>query len=223
MKLFLKTTLACALAFAPIVSHAFTQTSFTYSGLYKSLKTSKESTFSQLSLNFLLLENKNNSICPVDNVTIADGEQTLKVLMASDGALYLPLDKGLKKDHAAISFKTPKYVGCHLSMEISVAEFELESLTKENMLSWLDQFDALYSRLAGWPGRYFMPSVTGLNFKIIGKNVSAQIESENNVVKTLPLDQSALYLSRAAIEQLADNSQLRVIGKLDKVLPRLEK
>jgi len=223
MKLFLKTTLACALVFAPMVSHAFTQTSFTYSGLYKSLKTSKESTFSQLSLNFLLLENKNNSICPVDNVTIADGEQTLKVLMASDGALYLPLDKGLKKDHAAISFKTPKDVGCHLSMEISVAEFELESLTKENMLSWLDQFDALYSRLAGWPGRYFMPSVTGLNLKVVGNNPSVQIELDNKVLKNLEISQSTLYLSRESIEQFADNSQLRVVGQLEKVLPRLEK
>jgi len=223
MKLPLKIAFICAISTLPFASQAASQTSFTYAGLYKSLKTSKESAFSQLSLNFLLLENKTNNVCPTDNVSLADGEQRLTVIKAKDGALLLPLDKGLKKDHAAISFKTGKGIGCHLSMEISVADFELESLTKANMLSWLAQFDALYSRLAGWPGRYFMPSVTGLNFKVEGDDASVLIVNGSRTIETLTISQSALFISRESINELADTNELKVVGELLKVLPRLEK
>jgi hypothetical protein len=228
MKFLLKSMLVFALATIPMVSNAYIETSFTYSGLYKSLKTSKESSFSQLSLQFLLLENKTRKLCPTDKVFIADGEKKLEVLVNTDGALLLPLDKGLKKDHAAISFNTKNDEACHLSMEISVADFEFDNLSQENLLSWLDQFEALYTRLAGWPGRYFMPSVTGINLTLNGNNVSVQVIVNDNTLQkftldNLSLENKSLYLSRDAIEQLPAGSQLKIVGDLTKVLPRLEK
>lgn len=197
------------------------KTSFTYTGLYKSLETSKNSEFSQLSLHFLLLDNKTNERCPTQKVMLSDGEVDHQVMVNDIGALLLPLDKKLKKDHAAISFNTDNDINCHLSMQISVADFELDKLSKTNMMSWLNQFDDIYSTLAGWPGRYFMPSVDGLAIHVNDDKVNVLVDRK--VINELIIKEGRLLLTREALNELPDNSELVFNSVVKKVLPTLEK
>lgn len=197
------------------------KTSFTYTGLYKSLETSKESEFSQLSLHFLLLDGKTNKRCPTQKIMLSDGEVKHQVMVNDAGALLLPLDKKLKKDHAAISFYTNEAVNCYLSMQISVADFELDKFSKSNLLSWLNQFENIYSTLAGWPGRYFMPSVNGIVIHVDDKKADVLIDKD--ITNQLSINNGRLLLTRETLEALPDNSELTFGHVVNKVLPTLEK
>lgn len=197
------------------------KTSFTYTGLYKSLEASKKSEFSQLSLHFLLLDNKTNKRCQTEKIMLSDGETEHQVMVNDTGALLLPLDKKLKKDHAAISFETDKAINCHLSMQISVADFELETFSKLDMMSWLNQFEEIYSTLAGWPGRYFMPRVEGIALHVNDNKVDVLVGK--TIVKQLMIEQGRLLLTRKNLEALPENSKLFFNSAVSKVLPTLEK
>jgi len=197
------------------------ETSFTYTGLYKSLETSKKSDFSQLSLHFLLLDNKTNNRCPTQNIMLSDGEVDHQVMVNETGALLLPLDKKLKKDHAAISFETDESVNCHLSMQIAVADFELDKFSKTNMISWLTQFENIYSTLAGWPGRYFMPSVDGIALYVNENKVDVLVGK--TIVKELIVEHGRLLLTQETLAALPENSELSFESTVSKVLPTLEK
>ncbi|MDP2561540.1 DUF2987 domain-containing protein [Psychrobium sp. 1_MG-2023] len=169
-------TLATVLLLSGTVQ-ADVETSFTYGGIYKSLKTAQSSEFSQLSLNFVLLENTTKTLCPTSDVYLSDGENRYDISMSDDGELLIPLDKKLKKDRATITLKTPKANMCHLSMQIEVAEFELENTSSRNVKSWVKQLNGLYETLAGWPGKYFMPELTGLVLEFEANGTSAVYRS----------------------------------------------
>ncbi len=218
---FLKLLIPVLIISSPVSANTQKKTSFTYAGLYKSLKTSKQSDFSQLSLHFLLIENKTNERCPTKKVTLSDGELNQQVLLNDQGALLLPLNKNLKTDHAAISFFTDEKISCHLSMEISVADFELDKFSKSNMISWFNQFEDIYSTLAGWPGRYFMPSVNGIAIHTSQKDINVVVDNQN--VNQLATVDNILLLTRDMISNLPNDSELIFNQKIKKVLPTLEK
>lgn len=197
------------------------ETSFSYAGIYKSLKTSRESDFSQLVLHFLLLENISRQRCPTDKIMLSDGKSKKEVLVNDEGALLLPLNKSFKTDHAAITFTTNNNINCYLTMQISVAEFELDNFKKSTMMSWLKQFENIYETLAGWPGKYFMPSVNGI--AIHTKNKSIDVVVDNEVALKLLSDNGVLLLSSDKLNNLPDGSELIFNGIVKKVLPTLEK
>lgn len=199
-------------------------TSFTYSGIYKSLKTAGQTEFSQLSLNFYLKEIGRDEICPTSRVYLSDGENSHDLSVTSDGKLLLPLDKKLKKDHAAITLVTDNDVKCHLAMELAVADFELEDVSNTNMLSWLSQFDAMFAKLAGWPGKYFMPGVVGLKFELEQQPASAlTLNGQVIEVSTLANGKNYLTLSRDLINELGPDEINALVTKIKKVTPVLEK
>ena len=221
----MKYKLLAGVAIAALVSFscvsAEKESAFTYTGLYKSLKTSKQSEFSQLKLNFLLLQTGGSGLCPTDKVTLGDGEHQYEVLRSEEGALLLPLDKSLKQDHAAIRFTTASNITCHLSMQIKVADFELETLTGANLSSWYNQFEALYSTLAGWPGRYFMPEVTALVLSF-DRDIEMAI-GKGKQRKVLTSQHKNLVINRDDIALMIDTPQLTSNGELLSVLPQLSK
>lgn len=199
-------------------------TSFTYSGLYKSIKTASAAQYSQLSLNFYLLQKSNNEVCPIESSFLSDGENKLDLMVKTNGQMLLPLDKKLKKDHAAITIFTPKKDMCDLRMKIEVASFELEHTTASSLNSWHGQMEALFADLAGWPGRYFMPDVIGLNFHFKTKGphqVSIVKEGVSTIVKQT--DSKLLFLSTDEIEGLNKNADLVFSAPLVSVTPQLEK
>ncbi|MGB1298207.1 MAG: DUF2987 domain-containing protein [Psychrobium sp.] len=227
-KTFAATSVAFLLSFSPlsnaqqneIVNQDLKETAFTYAGLYKSLKTSKESEFSQLKLNFVLKQTGKDVLCPTDAVYLGDGEKQYQVLTDKDGALLLPLDKSLKQDHAAIRFKTEPEITCHLSMKTSVAAFELEDVTARNLKSWLAQFKDLYSTLAGWPGRYFMPEVAAMSLSF-DKTVNLKITQAGNVL--VDEQGSDISLASEVIESIPSDAVISLNGKLIGVTPVLAK
>lgn len=221
----MKYKLIAGVAIAALISFscvsAEKESAFTYTGLYKSLKTSKQSEFSQLKLNFLLLQTGGSGLCPTDKVTLGDGEHQYEVLRSEEGALLLPLDKSLKQDHAAIRFTTASNITCHLSMQIKVADFELDTLTGANLSSWYNQFEALYSTLAGWPGRYFMPEVTALVLSF-DRDIEMAI-GKGKQRKVLTSQHKDLVINREDIALMIDTPQLVSKGELLSVLPQLSK
>jgi len=217
-------TLAALLLLALSGNAKAAETSFTYGGIYKSLKTAQQTAFSQLSLGFFLRQTSNGQMCPTTRVYLSDGEQEIDLSVTSQGKLLLPLDKKFKQDHAAITLVTDQAMICHLAMEIAVADFELDTISPVKVKQWLAQFNALYSALAGWPGRYFMPKVAGLTFKL-DKQTSGGLQYKHNEQVSRIAAESAqrFVLSQAEIENFDDEGALLFGANVSKVTPVLEK
>lgn len=217
-----------AVFFLTSVNHALAagvETSFTYSGLYKSIKTASANEYSQIALNFYLFKNdkgQNNRVCPIEGGYISDGDKNIELTVNDRGQLLLPLDQSLKRDRAAITIITAEKDLCHLSMRIEVASFELANTSLVSVNAWARQISALYSELAGWPGRYFMPQLTGLNFKLaVSGQQSVYYVDAGQRQLIAETDSDSIYLSLATIEQLAQTGHLEFMNPLVAVTPQL--
>jgi len=220
-KLFLGAALGALLNTTAVYS---AETSLTYAGIYKSLKTAQQSGFSQLSLNFYLRKTENNTICPTTRVYLGDGTNEYTLSVTKSGQLLLPLDKKLKQDHAAITLVTPQVTKCHLAMEIAVAEFELDNTSKKNIMSWVDQLNGMYAKLAGWPGKYFMPELVGLKFMLAASDSNKNFWLDDNSKQQLTLDSDGNYtLTIEQLETFEYSGHFEFGANLIKVTPILEK
>jgi len=214
---------AAALLLASNSAVAVSETSFTYGGIYKSLKTAQNTEFSQLSLNFFLRETGTDRVCPTTRVYLSDGEQSFDLSVTKGGKLLLPLDKKLKQDHAAVTLVTEQEVACHLAMEIAVAEFELEHVTVEKPAQWLAQFKSMYATLAGWPGKYFMPEITGLKFKLAKGSLPNVYTDDSSAIEFAPLGNNEFVLTAEQVSKFKANGQLKFGATVEKVTPILAK
>ncbi|NRA61677.1 MAG: DUF2987 domain-containing protein [Psychrobium sp.] len=204
-------------------SHAnVVETSFTYAGIYSSLKASQQTQFSQISLNFYLMQKGRNAICDTSEVYLSDGEKKVDLIVSNSGQLMLPLYKSFKRDHAAITLLTPSDQACYLSMKIEVADFEFANTNVSNLLSWAEQMSALYSELAGWPGRYFMPAIIGfdLEFK---KDVSATYLGNLQVQQPIESQANLVYLSLRKLSEVYKEGTMQFNQEIVSVRPRLAK
>ena len=197
-------------------------TSFTYHGLYKTLKTASSSQYSQIKLNFYLLTNQDQKICPISQGFISDGDNSIDLSITKTGKMLLPLDHKLKQDRAAITIFTPEKDMCHLSMRVEVAQFELTNITARSINGWISQMNALYAELAGWPGRYFMPEVIGLNFKFEQDQAALYANSSNEQHQLIGDSTSnKVFLPLAAIAQLTKQQSFTYSIELISVTPQL--
>jgi len=218
------TMTALVLLATPSYAFAQSETSFTYGGIYKSLKTAQHTEFSQLSLNFFLLQSRNGEICPTTRVYLSDGNTSYDLSVTKQGKLLLPLDKKLKQDHAAITLVTDEPVTCHLAMEVAVANFELENVTPSKTKQWLGQFDAMYSTLAGWPGKYFMPKITGLTFKLADVAPGgATYKHDNRIIELASAGEHQFILSSEQIARFETQDSFELGATVYKVTPNLAK
>lgn len=213
--------IALASSFSALATN---ETSFTYGGIYKSLKTAQQAEFSALSLNFYLKETGTTNICPTTRVYLSDGEKTIDLSVTKAGKLLLPLDKKLKKDHAAITLVTEQVVTCHLDMEIAVADFELEQITPQKLKQWNTQFNAMFAKLAGWPGKYFMPDISALRFVLASKqHDDSRYKDGNEQIKLAPRGASEFLMEASQIDALSDLAIFSFGGAVVKVTPVLAK
>jgi len=219
-------TLALAVLFnGSVIAQSF-ETSFTYNGLYKSIKTASANEFSQVALNFYLFKKQPQeqaiTVCPVESGYISDGEHTMDLIVTGRGQMLLPLDKKLKQDHAAITIITPQENMCQLKMQIEVASFELANSSVQSVNGWASQITALYQKLAGWPGRYLMPDLIGLNFqlrKLGPATVYVVAQGERELVASS--QNSQLYLSLNDLAKLPSKGQFEFSSELISATPRL--
>ena len=222
VKRMLITSALLTASITPSVS-AGVETSFTYNGLYKSIKTASAAQYSQLSLNFYLLKKASNQVCPIESSFLSDGENKLDLLVKANGQMLLPLDKNLKKDHAAITIPPPEKDMCNLRMKIEVASFELENTTVSSVTSWQSQMQALFADLAGWPGRYFMPDVIGLNFNFAASGQHEVYLMDQGQRTLLKRTQSQLiFISTTELERLNQDANLVFSTPLLSVTQQLE-
>ncbi len=215
---------ALALIFVSSSVMASTETSFTYGGIYKSLKTAQKTEFSQLSLNFFLKETGTTNICPTTRVYLSDGESSYDLSVTKLGKLLLPLDKKLKQDHAAITLVTDKPVTCHLAMEIAVVDYELEQINPKKTGQWLLQFQAMYEKLAGWPGKYFMPEIIGLKFHLAQAERGGGVYHNDGTTTILAEPSKATFIIPVdVLSSFEDTGSLEFGAAVLKVTPILEK
>lgn len=208
------------------VSAANVETSFTYSGLYKSIKTASANEYSQISLNFYLLEKglEKERACPIEDGYISDGENRSELTINERGQMLLPLDKSMKRDRAAITIMTARKDMCHLNMRVEVASFELENTSIASVNAWIGQMNGLFAELAGWPGRYFMPELTGLNFKLTTNKVQSVHYvngGERELIATADADN--LFVSLEQLARLPKQGRLVFSAQLLSVTPQLSK
>jgi len=224
------TGLVTTLALSALVNGAalaqIYETSFTYNGLYKSIKTASANEFSQVSLNFYLLKKDvkagESKVCPVESGYISDGEHTMDLIVTDRGQMLLPLDKSLKQDHAAITIITPQQDMCQLKMQIEVASFELPNASVRSLNGWTTQITALYEKLAGWPGRYFMPNLVGLTFTFSDvESSSAYLVTPQGRQLLASAKADKLYFSLDDLSELPADGQLQFSSELTAVTPRL--
>ena len=210
-----------ALFFAALFStsaHANVETSFTYAGIYSSLKTSQQTQFSQISLNFYLMQKASNTICDTSEIYLSDGEKKVDLIVSNNGQLMLPLYKSFKRDHAAITLLTPSDQACYLSMKIEVSDFEFANTKVSNLLSWAEQMSALYLELAGWPGRYFIPEIIGLDIEF--KN-DVNASYLGNLQQPIENQGKLVYLSLSKLNEAYKEGAMQFDQDIVSIRPRL--
>ena len=197
---------------------------FNYDGLYKSLDTVASGDFSELRLAFYLYEQApgesgKRKPCRITSGLITDGINEAPLVSAANGELLLPHNDKLKQDKAKVRLELANGQQCALSMQVELADTEMDSFQLKDLHRWHGQMSRLFDTLAGWPGRYFMPDVVGVTLEF-AKGTDGEVRLEGD--KRYALDKGLVHLTVAELDDLPDDTRVLLPGALVRLAPRLE-
>ncbi|MDV2856929.1 MULTISPECIES: DUF2987 domain-containing protein [Oceanimonas] len=157
-----------------------------YSGFYKHLDTVADAGTEQATLGFYLSRHDGKGLCTINSgIVEMEGQQKAVVEVLPHGEFVLPYDKQLDTDKAVVKLDVTSPVQCDISIQIqSVLP---AGMTDAAQLRYVrDEMTTLLKEMAGWPGRYFVPDVKGIQLQPLVKEQSIEGLSR------LTLDNAAL-------------------------------
>ncbi|WP_319784208.1 DUF2987 domain-containing protein [Oceanisphaera sp. IT1-181] len=149
-----------------------------YSGFYKYLAKVKKAKVEQAELGFYLSRADGQGLCTIESGVIrVDDEVRGQVTVLPHGQFTLTEDKELDLDKAKVVLEVVEETQCNISIQIQ------SNLTAGNRdLSELraieDDMYRLLQKMAGWPGKYFVPELQGLtlNPAVPGGHVAGKVQ-----------------------------------------------
>lgn len=157
-----------------------------YSGFYKHLDTVADAGTEQATLGFYLSRSDGKGLCTLHSGIIEmEGQQKGEVEVLPHGEFILPYDKQLDSDKAVVKLEVDSPVQCDISIQIQ-AVLPAGATDAAQLSSIRDEMKTLLEEMAGWPGRYFVPEVKGVQLQPL-----RQGESIEGLPK-LALDDAAL-------------------------------
>ena len=199
---------------------------FNYDGLYKSLDTVANGDFAELRLAFYLYEQTPDASgkrrpCRIASGLITDGVNEAPLVSAANGELLLPHNDKLKQDKAKVRLELAGEQQCALSMQVELADTEMESFRLKDLHRWHGQMSRLFDTLAGWPGRYFMPDVVGVTLEF-AEGTDGAVTLDGEGAQRYALDKGLVHITVDELDDLPENTRVLLPGQLVRLAPRLE-
>ncbi|WMC12152.1 DUF2987 domain-containing protein [Oceanimonas pelagia] len=145
-----------------------------YSGFYKHLDTVADAGVEHATLGFYLSRNDGSGWCAVHSGTVeVAGETRAEVTVLPHGEFVLPFDKQLDLDKAVVRLEVDRPERCEISIQIQSLLPAGETNATE-LRGIRDEMKALLEEMAGWPGRYFVPDIKGVQLQPLNTEDSIQ-------------------------------------------------
>ncbi|WP_116473186.1 DUF2987 domain-containing protein [Zobellella maritima] len=134
-----------------------------YSGFFKHMKTVQKAKVQQAELGFYLSQADGGGLCTIISGGVrVDGEPRGEVTLLPHGQFVLPYDKQLDLDKAVVVLELAEREQCDISIKIQ-AQLEGGRTALAQLRQVRDEMQTLLAKMAGWPGRYFIPDIQGLH------------------------------------------------------------
>lgn len=157
-----------------------------YSGFYKYMAKVKKAKVDQAELGFYLSRTDGQGLCGIESgVVRVDDEVRGEVTVLSHGQFLLPEDKELDLDKAIVALEMTDHTQCDISIQIQ-SNLAAGNVTHADLREVENDMFLLLQKMAGWPGKYFVPELQGLKLN------AAEPEQHINGKAQLALSQAQL-------------------------------
>jgi hypothetical protein len=165
--------LGASLALLAVSAHA-APLDLGYSGFYKHLDTVADAKVEHATLGFYLSRHDGTGWCHIESGTVeVAGETRGEVTLLPHGEFVLPFDKQLDLDKAVVRLEVEQPERCEISIQIQSLLPAGEVNTRQ-LAVIRDEMKTLLQEMAGWPGRYFVPEIKGVQLQALDKNALVQ-------------------------------------------------
>lgn len=147
-----------------------------YSGFYKHMKTVQKAKVEQAELGFYLRQADGSGLCTITSGQVrVDGEHRGAVTLLPHGQFILPYDKQLDLDKAVVSLELATQQQCDISIQIQ-AQLDGGKVSLARLREVRDELQTLLAKMAGWPGRYFVPDIQGIHLAPMNAGESLAVD-----------------------------------------------
>ncbi|WP_445398579.1 DUF2987 domain-containing protein [Zobellella sp. An-6] len=134
-----------------------------YSGFYKHMETVAKARVERAELGFYLSRQDGQGLCHIESGTVqVAGAIRGEVEPLPHGQFLLPFDKQLDLDKAVVALEVERPQRCDISIRIQ-AELPAGDVSLAELRQIRDEMHVLLQKMAGWPGKYFVPELKGLH------------------------------------------------------------
>lgn len=134
-----------------------------YSGFYKHLDTVAKARVEQAHLGFYLIRQNGDGMCRIESGEVRVAQDIRgQVEVLPHGQFRLPYDKQLDLDKAVVALEVEDPERCDIAIKIQ-AELDAGEISLTRLREVRQEMDLLLKKMAGWPGRYFVPELKGLH------------------------------------------------------------
>lgn len=166
-----------------------------YSDFYKYMAKVKKAKVEHAELGFYLSRTDGQGLCAIDSGVIrVDDTIRGDVTVLPHGQFVLPEDKELDLDKAVLTLNMAEDHECDISIQIQ-SNLAGGEISMDELRQVENDMYRLLQKMAGWPGRYFVPELQGIKLNpatieqdIDGKTqlMLSQVELEKEESLSLP-------------------------------------
>lgn len=174
-----------------------------YSLFFSYMKTMYKLDYEHVTTAFYLVNKKSADNCIIEQAEIVVDEKREQVEFEKQGRLLPFYSDQHRKDGAMIEVKTLNNQHCDLRVTIMAKESELKEINFGKLVVINQQLEGVLRKNAGMIGRYFLPTYSGLRFKLI-----TPIENEAELLQGYSLAKNGDLLINNETLQATEPSKL---------------
>ncbi|MGO4998999.1 DUF2987 domain-containing protein [Oceanisphaera sp. W20_SRM_FM3] len=149
-----------------------------YSGFYKYMAKVKKAKVDNAELGFYLSQHDGKGLCTIESgVVRVDDEVRGQVTVLPHGQFTLPEDKELDLDKAKVVLEVLEESQCNISIQIQ-SNLAAGDIKMSELRLVEDDMYRLLQKMAGWPGKYFVPELEGIKLNPAAPNGSVQGQAQ---------------------------------------------
>ena len=203
----LKTIFVSAAMFSTAVHAEWT--SLEYQGFYQRLQQFNKNDYQLVELTFSVPKTQG---CHLMDANISKGTTQYPLVFNEQQRLYFPFDRSLKSGRALVNLNVDGNANnCAIAMQIS-AKQPRKDYQRQELIQMVEEINQLSSSLQGFPVRYFMADIDGLQFEFDEKIVYL---SSNHIQKKSTEGKISLTLAEInVLDSVSFSSLPRVVSAL---------
>ncbi|MFD1006727.1 MULTISPECIES: DUF2987 domain-containing protein [Oceanisphaera] len=139
-----------------------------YSGFYKYMAKVKKAQVEHAELGFYLSRTDGQGLCTIESgVVRVDNNIRGEVNVLPHQQFILPEDKELDLDKAIVALEMVDTAECDISIQIQ-SNLDAGDVSMSQLRAVENDMYRLLQKMAGWPGRYFVPELQGIKLNPAG-------------------------------------------------------